>query len=95
MDIQERLDRLAPEELTEQERDELRAVLTTPLMLKALRLVRLESQDQRNQFLSHNLQTMEGIHHSVKLQGRVGGLDRAIDILSELAGMNSKENSNG
>lgn len=89
MDIQERLDRLAPEELSKQEQDQLRAVLTSTLMLKALRLVRQESEEQRRQFLAYNLGTMEGIHHAVKLQGRVAGMDRALELLGELAGPSS------
>jgi hypothetical protein len=85
MDLQILMDRMVPEPLTQAERQELRVVLTSTAMLKALRLARKELEEIHTQFIRHKLSTMEGVHDAVKLQGRVMGMGRVIDMLAEIA----------
>lgn len=84
-------DRMIAEELDPAEREELRAIVRSPVMLKAFRLVRSEMEAKHERIAKSDLSQMAGIHEAVKLQGLSAGLGRAIQIFEELVEQEKKE----
>jgi hypothetical protein len=75
---------IAPEPLTEAERETLRHMLSHTLLRKALAHAMQIMQAGEANWLGIDMSTPEGVSRAVQLQGEVKGMLRVIQILVDL-----------
>lgn len=88
-----RLERLAPRELTEEEKEVLWNHINSDIFLQASTNVLVEKEALMNQFLTLPLGSPEGSAAAIAIQASVKGLLRTFGLLVEQA--KKKENSDG
>ncbi len=74
---------LSPEPFTEKLRDDLKEMLSTKALRLAYQHVMSESFASAGQILAIDLTEQSGVSAAIKQQGKVEGLQRALDIIFE------------
>ena len=75
---------LPPEPFTEEEKDELRHILSHAIVRRALANVMQVMQAGESNWLGIDMSTPEGVSRAVQLQGEVKGMLRAMQTLVDL-----------
>jgi hypothetical protein len=70
--------------LTEQEREELRAVLSGSLFRRAAARIVQEAEGKRKVLLTMNFSIPDAVNKAVRLQGEIAGILRVLDGLIDL-----------
>ena len=78
-------------ELTDEEIQQLGAVLQHPTILKAFGVTTRNLMSARHLFLSLQMTSMEGIASAISLQGQIRGVSMFIEHLAALATRDSDE----
>lgn len=77
--------------LTERDKEDLREVLESPLMLRALGELVGEMEERRRVFVGAELTTEEGRARALRAQGTIVGLERALEKLFSMAEITDDE----
>ncbi len=64
---------------------DMRNLIKNTTVLRALNMIRLESQAKADVLRTHDLSRQEDINNAIKVQGEANGLLRAIDIFVDIA----------